>query len=253
MTRRQLALLGTLCGVMVVSMPGTGQDSTVAAKSPAAAERAPKLEHFNVALVDQSLDPCQDFYKYACSKWQAANPIPPDQASWNTWSGLQYWNENILRQAMQNAAAKTANRADYEQKIGDYWSACMDESAIDAAGARELQPDLERINRMTSKAQLGAELAHLHMSLPGAWAAGDNQTAAPMFGLGQGQDFDDATKVVAFIDQGGLALPNRDFYLKDDAKSKEIRGKYEAHIGRMFRLAGEKEPHAGDDEGCACD
>jgi putative endopeptidase len=244
MTRRQIALLTILSGSMVVASSGAGQQSTTGATSK---EEAPRLDHFNVNQVDQSLDPCRDFYKYACSKWEAANPIPPDQVTWTSVSGLQYWNENILRQAMQNAAAKTGDRADYEQKIGDYWTACMDEAGIDAAGARALKPDLERIDGMTSKAQLAEEVAYLHLALPGAWAASDNQTAAPLFGIGQSQDFDDASKVVALIDQGGLALPNRDFYLKDDAKSKDIRSKYEAHIGKMLQLAGKNPQQAAAD------
>ena len=109
------------------------------AQSMPAAESAPKLEHFDINLVDKSLDPCQDFYEYACSKWNAANPIPADQVAWGTGSGLRYWNENILREALQKAAAQTSNRTDYEQKIGDYWAACTDESGIESAGTRDLK------------------------------------------------------------------------------------------------------------------
>ncbi len=203
------------------------------------AETVPKLEHFDPNTADRSLDPCQDFYKYVCSKWEAANPIPPDQVYWGTGSGLDYWNENILREAMQKAAVETGHRADYEQKVGDYWAACMDEPGIEAAGTRDLKPELERINQMKSKAQLADQLANLHRAIPGAWEGSDNQTPAALLGFGQLQDFDDASKVVAAIDQGGLGLPGRDFYLKDDDKSKEIRAKYEAHIGKMLQLAGE--------------
>ena len=217
------------------------------AQSTPSAKEAPKLEHFDVNLIDKSLDPCQDFYKYACSKWEAANPIPPDQVYWDTGSGLQYWNEDILREALQKAAAKTGNRADYEQKVGDYWAACMDEPGIEAAGTRDLKPELERIDRMKSKAQLAEQVAHLHMIIPGAWQGDDNQTRAALLGFGQTQDYDDASLVVAGIDQGGLALPGRDFYLKDDDKSKEIRAKYEAHIGKMLQLAGENAQQAATD------
>lgn len=241
MRRWCLALFVVLCG-------GIFAGSAIGQQFGAAADdAAPKLSHFDVTLVDSSLDPCQDFYKYACSKWQAANPIPADQVTWGTGSGLQYWNENILRETMQRAAAKASGREDYEQKIGDYWTACMDESGIDAAGTRDLKPDLDRIAHINSKAQLAEELAHLHSSLPGAWISDDNQAPAPMFGLGQSQDFDDATKVVALIDQGGLALPNRDFYLKEDDKSKEIRTKYEAHIAKLLGLAGESAQQAQAD------
>ena len=235
-----------LLGILTLVSAGMGQQQL---KTPGAASEgtAPKLVHFDVSLVDQSLDPCQDFYKYSCSKWEAANPIPADQVTWSTVSGLQYWNENILREAMERAAAKQGNRADYEEKIGDYWTACMDEPGINTAGTRDLKPDLDRINAMTSKAQLADEIARLHMSLPAAWSGDDNQTPAPLFGIGQQQDFDDATKVVAGIDQGGLALPNRDFYLKTDDKSKEILSKYELHIAKMLRLAGENERQATAD------
>ena len=106
---------------------------------------APKLEHFDLSRIDKSLDPCQDFYQYACSKWNAANPIPADQVAWGTGSGLQYWNENILREALKNAGAQTSNRTDYEQKIGDCWAACMDESGIESSGTRDLKAELERI------------------------------------------------------------------------------------------------------------
>jgi putative endopeptidase len=210
-------------------------------------QSTPKLEHFDISQVDKTLDPCQDFYQYACSKWNAANPIPADQVAWGTGSGLQYWNENILREALEKAGAQTSNRTDYEQKIGDYWAACMDESGIESSGTRDLKAELERIAQMTNKSQLADQVAHIHQAVPGAWQGDDNQTRAALLGFGQQQDFDDATKVVAAIDQGGLGLPNRDFYVKDDAKSKEIRSQYEAHISKMFALSGESPEQAAAD------
>ena len=207
----------------------------------------PKLEHFDISQVDKTLDPCQDFYQYACSKWNAANPIPADQVAWGTGSGLQYWNENILREALEKAGAQTSNRTDYEQKIGDYWAACMDESGIESSGTRDLKAELERIAQMTNKSELADQVAHIHQAVPGAWQGDDNQTRAALLGFGQQQDFDDASKVVAAIDQGGLGLPNRDFYIKDDAKSKEIRSQYEAHISKMFALSGESPEQAAAD------
>ena len=204
----------------------------------------PALSHFNLDLVDKTLDPCQDFYQYACSKWNAANPIPADQVAWGTGSGLRYWNENILREAMDKAASQTGNRTDYEQKIGDYWAACMDEAGIEAAGTRDLKAGLERISQMRNKSELADQVAHLHQAVPGAWESDDNQTGAALLGFGQQQDYDDATKVVASIDQGGLGLPNRDFYIKDDTKSKEIRSAYQLHISKMLALAGDSPQQA---------
>ena len=219
--------------IVVILFPVLGIIHGYAQGGPAS-QNTPKLEHFDISMVDKTLDPCQDFYKYACSKWNAANPIPADQVAWGTGSGLQYWNENILRDALEKAAAPTSNRTDYEQKIGDYWAACMDESGIEAAGTRDLKPELERIAQMTSKSQLADQVAHIHQAVPGAWQGDDNQSRAALLGFGQTQDFDDASRVVAAIDQGGLGLPNRDFYIKDDDKSKEIRGEYETHIKKML-------------------
>ena len=224
--------------VVVLLFPVLGIIYADAQGAPAS-QSTPKLEHFDISMVDKTLDPCQDFYKYACSKWNAANPIPADQVAWGTGSGLQYWNENILRDALEKAAAPTSNRTDYEQKIGDYWAACMDESGIEAAGTRDLKPELERIAQMTSKSQLADQVAHIHQAVPGAWQGDDNQSRAALLGFGQTQDFDDASRVVAAIDQGGLGLPNRDFYIKDDDKSKEIRGEYETHIKKMLVVSGE--------------
>jgi len=223
-----------------------GTYAQTAAPAKPAAEAVPKLEHFDVSMMDKTLDPCQDFYQYACSKWTAANPIPPDQVVWGTGSGLRYWNENILRETMEKAAA-SSNSTGFEKQIGDYWGACMDESGLDAAGARDLKPGLRQINQMKSKSALAEEVAYIHTSVPGAWNADDNQTQAAMLGFGQAQDFDDASKVVAFIDQGGMALPGRDFYLKDDDKSKELRSQYEVHVAKMLELAGESHPEAAGD------
>jgi endothelin-converting enzyme/putative endopeptidase len=138
---------------------------------------------------------------------------------------------------MLKAAAETGNRPDYEQKIGDYWAACMDELTIEGTPpTRALAAGLAYIDRMKRKSDLADQVAHIHLAVPGAWQGDDNQTRAALLGFGQQQTYDDASKVVASIDQGGLGLPNRDFYLKDDDKSKEILGKYEAHVGEMLVL-----------------
>jgi putative endopeptidase len=218
----------------------------LAQQAPAASE-TPKLEHFDPNMVDRNLDPCKDFYQYACSKWNAANPIPPDQVAWGTGSGLRYWNDNILRDALEKASAQTSGRSDFEQKIGDYWQACTDEPGLEAAGSRDLKPGLERIAAMKNKSELADQVARIHMSTPGAWSGNDNQTPVALLGFGSQQDYDDASKVVASIDQGGLALPNRDFYIKDDERSKDILSKYETHVAKMLTLIGESETQAAAD------
>src|SRR5690349_20641059 len=177
-----------------------------------------KLEHFDPNQADRRLDPCQDFYQFACHKWFAANPIPADQAFWDIASNLQLWNETILRETMQAASAKSASRTPVQQKIGDFWLACIDEKTIDVAGMRDLNPELRRIDALGTKSDLADEIAHLHTTVPAAWQPDDNQTPAPLFGFGSNQDLDDASLVIILIDQSGMGLPGRDFYLNEDSK-----------------------------------
>jgi putative endopeptidase len=218
-----------------------------AAQVPAVNAATPKLDHFNPDLVDKSLNPCDDFYKYACSKWIAANPIPSDEVFWSTGSGLEMWNDAILRETLEAASKDDPKRTQVQQKIGDYWAACMDESGIEAAGLKPAQPVLDRIAGLKSKSDITLEIARLHHEFPGAWESSDNQANAPFFGFSGGQDYDDASKVVAQIDQGGLSLPNRDYYINTDDKSVETLKKFRAHVQKMFVLAGEPEAQAGSD------
>ena len=206
-----------------------------------------KPDRFDPTSIDRSVSPCDDFYKFACGKWLAANPVPPDQVWWGHDGALELWNQTILREVLEQASANDAKRSPVQQKIGDYYFACMDEKGIAAAGAKPLKPELERIAAIKKKSDLAQEVAHLHMTVPGAWELSDAQTRAPMFGLTGAQDFDNASRVVAFVDQGGMSMPGREFYLNDDAKSVEIRKKFQEHVSKMFALAGENAKQAADD------
>ena len=210
-------------------------------------EALPKLQHLSADQVNPQVDPCTDFYKYTCSKFFAANPIPPDRSSWGVIGPLSKWNEITLRQVLEETAAKRTSRTAAEQKVGDYWASCMDESKIESSTPGQLKAEIERIDKIANKSQLAEALAHLQMTFPGAWDAADAATFTPMFGFGSSPDFDDATKIIAMFDQGGFVLPGREFYLDNDAKSVEIRNKYQAHIASMLKLAGELEKQATAD------
>ena len=225
---------------------------SVAARSMAVAEAAPDAElpvlhHFDSAWVDRSADPCSDFYKYVCSKWFAANPIPTDESVWGTWSNLQLWNETVLRRVLEDAAKLRSDRDAREQKIGDYWASCIDERTIDAAGLKPIAPQLDRIAAMRTKKDIARVLADLHLNMPNVWQGNDNQTFAPMLGFGPQQDYADATLMIAVVDQGGMGMPGREYYLADNPRLKETRAKYREHVRRMFVLLGESPAHASAD------
>ena len=192
----------------------------------------------NTRFMDKSADPCTDFYKYACGNWNKLNPIPADQARWDVYSKLADENQRylwgILNQAAQPAATRTAN----EQKIGDFFYACMNEPAIEAAGIKPLDTDLSGIANLKSINDIAAYLAGEHRKGTGQGV---------LFGFGSEQDYDNSSQMIAVARAGGLGLPDRDYYTKTDAKSQEIRQKYVEHIGRMLGFLGESGPDAWAD------
>ena len=195
--------------------------------------QAPAAPGFSVSNIDTTANPCVDFYQYACGSWMKNNPIPSDQARWGRFDQLQERNRAVVREILEAAAKPDAGRDTATRLIGDYYAACLDEKTVEAAGLKPLEGELARIRGLQNKAELGALVARLHRGGVDA-----------MFTFGSGQDFKDSTQVIAQIDQGGLALPDRDYYLKQDAASVELRQKYVAHVARMFVLSGETEAAA---------
>jgi endothelin-converting enzyme/putative endopeptidase len=191
---------------------------------------------FSPEMLDQSIDPCTDFYAYACSKWQAQNPVPADRPTWGRFNELQERGEYIVKDILEKAAAKSSGRTPYEQKIGDYYASCMDESAIEKAGTKPLDHDLGSIASLKSKADLAKEAMRLH-----------REGSDILFSFGSGSDFKNASQIIAEVDQGGLGLPDRDYYFKDDAKSVELRQKYVQHVQKMFELLGDAPAKAADE------
>src|SRR5215467_13442465 len=135
----------------------------------AGSDDLPKLEHLSASQVNPQFDPCVDFYQYTCSKFFAANPIPPDRATWGVIGPLRDWNDIILRQTLEAAAAKKQGRTASEQKIGDFWSSCMDETKIESSSLAQLKPELKRIDDLKDKSQLAGEIARQHSTVYGAW------------------------------------------------------------------------------------
>jgi putative endopeptidase len=193
-----------------------------------APEKPPADVRFSADLLDKSIDPCNDFYAYACSKWKAQNPVPADRPSWGRFNELQQRGEYIVRDILEKASADRPGRSSNEQKIGDYYASCMDESAIEKAGTRPLDPDFRSIAAIQSKADLPKEIVRLH-----------REGTDVLFGFDSGSDFKNASQIIAEVDQGGLGLPDRDYYFKDDPKSVELRKKYVEHVTKMFTLLGD--------------
>ncbi len=198
--------------------------SLATAQQPAVTTYTPALD---VTAMDRTIDPCVDFFAYSCGGWLKKNPIPPDQSSWDTYSKMQDENLAQLRGILEAAAVPDPKRNAVDQKIGDYYASCTDEKTIDSKGADPLKPSLEQIARISSKAEI-ADLVAAMIS--------DNV----LFRFESTQDPHAADQVIANADQGGLGLPDRDYYLKDDPKSVELRKQYLAHVQKMFELLGDK-------------
>jgi putative endopeptidase len=188
---------------------------------------------FSPDMLDKTIDPCTDFYAYACSNWLAKNPVPADRPGWGRFDELQQRGEYIVRDILEKAAIDRPGRTAAEQKIGDYYATCMDESAIEKAGTKPLQNDFESIAAIQSKKDLAKEIVRLH-----------REGADVLFGFDSGADFKNASQIIAQVDQGGLGMPDRDYYFKDDAKSVELRKKYVEHVVKMFTLLGDDQAKA---------
>ena len=184
---------------------------------------------FDVSNLDRTVKPCDDFYKFADGGWVQKNPIPADHSSWATFNQLHDKNEDLLRQILDEAAKdKSAQPGSNWQKIGDYYASCMDESQIESAGLQPVDPELQRIADIKDEPGLQAEIARLQ-----------REGANVAFEFGSEQDFKDSTQVIADADQGGLGLPDRQYYRDNDDRSKQLRDEYLEHVTNMFKLMGD--------------
>jgi len=200
----------------------------------------PYSPSLDLSSMDRSVDPCNDFYRYSCGGWIKKNTIPSDQARWNVYAKLTEDNERFLWGILQENSQASAARSKVETEIGDYFYACMDEAAVEKAGAAPLKPALDEIAAMNSIHDLPSLLGKIHLGVTGEHM---------LFGFGSNQDFADSSRVIGFASAGGLGLPDRDYYTKTDAKSVETRQKYLDHVARMFGLLGEPAQTAKADAG----
>ena len=186
---------------------------------------------FDTTSIDTGVNPCDDFYKFACGRFAANHPIPSDQPATDQFEALYNVNEQTLHGILTKAEAGGASRSTDEQKIGDYFHACMDRPAIDQAGLTPIQPLLHGIDDLGNSFMSKRDLAPIVGTLQ---RVGVNV----FFGFGEEQDHKDATKQIATIGQGGLGLPEKDYYLRTGPKDVEIRKQYVAHLVKVLTLAG---------------
>jgi putative endopeptidase len=225
--------LPAACAATIVLLAALRLPAQQAAQPLQSMPYSPSLD---VTSLDRSMNPCVDFYKFSCGGWQKNNPIPADQSGWSVYAKLGNENEQFLWGILE-ADAKATDRTPVQQKVGDYFEACMNTSAIDALGAKPIQPVLERIDALKTRPELVAAINVLHHQYAGSF----------FFNSGTDQDALDSSLVIVALEAGGLGLPDRDYYLKTDAKSVKLREQYAAYMQKLLILGGESVEQAKSD------
>ena len=202
----------------------------LAAATPATAQQAPApaAKVLDPANIDTTCSACQDFFRYANGGWIKRTQIPAAYSRWGSFNELGDKNQDVVRAVLEESrAARTATPGSNARKIGDYYGACMDSARVESLGAQPLQPMLREVSLLRSSAELQRQLAKLHANGVGS-----------LFGFGAGQDRKESTRIVGQFNQGGLGMPDRDYYLRQGADADSLRQKYVAHVARMLTLAG---------------
>jgi len=214
--------------------------------SPQPLQSMPYTPSLDVTNLDRSVDPCVDFYKFSCGGWEKNNPIPADQAGWSVYAKLGNENQQFLWGILEDDAkapsgSSSSPRTAVQQKVGDYFAACMNTTAIDALGDKPIEPELARIDALQTRAEILSALTRLHHEYAGSF----------FFGSGTDQDAIDSSTIIVALEAGGLGLPDRDYYTKTDDKSVKVRGQYTAYIQQLLSLTGESADQAKADADAA--
>ena len=204
-----------------------GQSLVVPDMAPGPGSEPKQPISFDAAAIDKTADPCVDFYQFACGNWKKNNPIPADQTRWGRFNELAERNNYLLYQELK--AAADAAKTPLQKKYGDFFAACMNVDLTNKLGAKPIEPALAKIAAFEDKSKLALLVSSL-----------GNQDGVPLFfGFSSQQDQKDSTRQIGGMRQAGLGLPDRDYYLKEDARSQKIREQYLAHMTAMFVLLGD--------------